>query len=567
VSIVPPLGDTSYSRFTPDSFIVGEQASIYTGRLLRPEGRVPVIYFHGAGQDPRILQDKEWQPLFNAYARSGHPVVVPELGGTSVWATPALVDNGGLVDDAIDYAALPAAGGVLSSKVIAQGVSMGTLNALAWSWRLPNPGRIRALTLLGPIVNFEKFYNDNASFQAQIDASWGTHGAWLAGLDNSDPWRNLDLIRPYGHRITLFYATQDQFIDPEDVLAFAELVGATAYAVDTEHLQLIANAPVDHIVSHTTGVAVDRAHAYVGWDDVDWDRFDNIAVTIPADPDDRNTNVRDTLVAPGGRRGEFVRLAGTNGNERFAELLREVSAPDLLVQEVWHNGDSGLQVGQHGNIPKGYIDTDAGTYKLYMAWSDIFFGIPWHVNRGVWSGHYDADDLALLGSVGGVIPGLRLSAGGQILASSRAGNIVTLVVDQDDADRAYRSGIIDVAMTGILGNYVGPVTRLDDNHLQYTLNGADVTSGGPGSWADFASCFPFHADTSIQATVMRGRFYPLAMDPPAWDDPDWTFTWTDTGGWGHRGYGHPGQMFGHVGIASPGARAFLQVGPFIADEL
>ncbi len=569
-NIVPPQGYSSWSWFTPDSFTAGEMGSIYAGRLQRAEGREPVLYFHGASQDPVTMQEQMWQPLIAAYAGLGHPVVVPELGGQSRWATPAVVGAGGFVDQAITWAGLPSSpgvSGVRTDKLLLHGASMGTLNAMAWAYRLPNPAKIRAITLVGPIVNFEEFYNDNPVFQGPIDADWGTHGAWLAGLPTSDPWRNIANIRPFGHKIRLFYATDDEFIDPATVLAFAELVGAEAIAVDTEHLGLFTVSPIDQIVSGALRIATDRRRAYVGWDAVDWNRFDHRVLTQPAVVADRNLNTRDTIEAVGGRRGEFVRLAGTNGNERFAELLREVSAPDLSIKALWHNGDGGLQAGQHGNIPKGHIDTVAGTYNLYMTWSDIFFGIPWLINQAVWSGHVDVDDLTLLGLAGGPIPGLRLSAGGPVLASSRASNVVTLVVDKADADRSFRSGILDIAMTGPLGNYTGTATRLDDQHLQYTLAGANVTSGGPGSWADFGSCFPYHADTELFSTTMRSRFYRIDQDPPAWNDHNWSISWQDTGAWGYRGYGNPGLMFGHVGINKPGQRAFLQVGAFAVEEL
>jgi hypothetical protein len=565
VSIVPPQGYTSWSRFDPNSFVTGEQYAIYIGRLQRAEGKEPVVFFHGYLGDPANIQDDDWQPLMASYAGNDHPVIVPELGGQSNWATTAVVDNGGLVDDAMDWAAATVNGGVRSDKALVHAISMGSLNALAWSYRLPNPGRIRAMTLVGPIINFEKFYNDNPIFQGVIDTNWGSHAAWLAGLPNSDPWRNIDKIRPYGHRIHLVYATGDEFIDPDDVLAFAELIGAKTTAVDTNHVGLITASPVDEMVSWALGTAVDRARAYIGWDERDWARFTRRILTQPAVVANRNINSVDTTVAPGGRRAQFHRLAGSDGNERYGYLLDEVSAPDLKVNNVWHNGDGGIMVGQHGNIPKGHIES--GNYQLYMCWSNILFGIPWIVNMAVWTGTLDVDNLTLLGLQGATIPGLRLSAGGPILASSRAGGIVTLVVDQDDADRAYRSGTVDVVMAGAIGNYVGPVTRVDANHLQYALAGSDVTSGGPGSWADFASCFPYNADTELRGVNMRGRFYPLGMDPPDWADPDWTLHWTDTGGWGFRGYGNPGTMFGHCGINTPGQAATMQLGPFQADEL
>jgi hypothetical protein len=57
------------------------------------------------------------------------------------------------------------------------------------------------------------------------------------------------------------------------------------------------------------------------------------------------------------------------------------------------------------------------------------------------------------------------------------------------------------------------------------------------------------------------------MDPPDWADPDWTFNWSDTGSWGHSGYGLGGTMFGHVGLSTPGVEAAIQIGPFTVEEL
>ena len=563
MSIVPPLGDTSWSRFTPDSYVAGEQQSLYVGRLHNSSGQTPVLFCHGYQGDPATMQSSDWQPLFTAYAAAGHPVMVPELGGQSGWGAPAIVDPGGHIDDALDYFKLAAAGGVRTDKMFVHAISMGTL-ALRWVWQ--NPGRVRGMNLVGPIVHFEQFYADNPSLQAAIDASWGGHPAWLAGLDDSDPWRNVDRIRPFGHRLKFWYAESDGLIDPDEVVAFAELVGAEAESMPGTHLELNINARVDRMVSFALDQLSDRDRVYIGWDEEDWARFNQAFITDPP-ADGANVNALETVVKPGGRRGQFTRLSGIDGNERWGYLMPEVSAADMAVRTPWHNGDGGLMVGQHGNMLRTTIDATTGAYLIYMVWSNILFGVPWIVNTGVWSGTVDIDNLTLLGSQSKTIAGLRLAAGGEVLASERHGNVVTLVVHEADADRAYRSGTVDVVLSAPLGTYVGPVTRVDETHLQYPLAGADVISGGPGSWADFASCFPYNAWSEISGTQVRSRFYPLGVDPPAWTDPDFTFNWTDTGGWGSTGYGFGGQMFGHVGIFIPGVEANIQVGPLIIEEL
>lgn len=564
MSIVPPEGFTSWSRYAPGVPAVADAVSLYTGRLNTPAGRTPVLFMHGAGNTVPDMQGADWQHMFNAYAGNGHPVVAASFGGTSQWATTDTVGTGGFIDAALAYVGTPAGGGVRTDKVVAHGISMGSLNALNWGWR--NSGKLRAMVLAGPIVNFEKFYNDNPVFQALIDADWGGHPAFLAGLPTSDPWRNIARVRPFGHLVKLWYAENDEFIDPEDVIAYAELIGAEAEAVDTNHVGLITQTPPDLAVGFALDRLVARQRAYVGWDDTDWGRFDQTVVSYPGVP--HNVTELDTRVAPGGRRGQFIQT-GPQGSERHAYLLREVSAPDLSVSNIWFNNDAGVMNGQHGNIPKGTVV--GGQYLLYMMWSNILFNIPWWVNAAVWSGTAGADNMVQLGPTGGVIPGLRLDSGGEVLASSRAGGIVTLVAHKADLDRNYRSGIIDVVTAGALGNFTGAnVARIDDTHLQYPLAGADVTSGGPGSWADFASCFPYRADTQVisgSPAVMRGRFYRIGRDIPEWDDPDFTLTWTDSGTWGPQGYGNPGEMFAHVGANTVGQRSFIEVGPISVDEL
>lgn len=561
MSIVPPLGDSSATRYAPDSSAAGEAAVLHVGRLHNPTGDVPVLFFHDYLGTAADTITEPYQPLFIGMTTTSYPVIAARLGGTSMWANPAVVDPGGWADDAITWASGSVWIGTRSDKVAVVGIGMGSLNALNWAWR--NPDRVLAVVLIGPIVDADAFYDDNPSLQSAINTAWGSGAAWTAALPDIDPMQNLDLIRPFAHRIHLWYGDAETEIDAADVQAFAELTGATATEYEGDSTNRYV-APGDAIGATLMATIRDRRSVYIGWDSTDWDRFDVAALTLPP-ADDPNTNEVTTRVWPGGRRGEFHRLAGDGGNERWAYLLRELSTPDSAISTVWFQENGGLMVGQHGNIHRGVIAD--GTYNLFMTWGDIFGVSPWIVNMAVWTGTVGGNDLTLNGTSTQVIPGLRLSAGGPVLASERLGGVVRLVVDADDLARNLRSGTLNVLIDGPLGDHtlVG-ATQLSPTEITYPQAGGDIPNGGAGSWADFGACYPFNADTDLIGDTMRGRFYPLGMDPPAFDDPDYSMTWTDSGGDGTTGYGLCGAMFGHVGIFEPGAPHFVQLGRWIADE-
>lgn len=574
--IISPLGSENGSWFADNAGVANEHLTSYVGRLHKATDRVPVLYFHGFFGDGLVTLAGLYQTAFGAITATSLPLLVPELGGGSQWATSDVVGTSGLADRALGWAvtdpivtgtgftdAVLNGLGVDPAHVAVHGWSMGGLNGLNWCWR--NARKVRAAVLVGPIVDFEKFYNDNPSFQGAIDADWGSHSAFLAGLPSTDPMRNIDLIRPFGHRIQLWYAEQDEFIDPADVQAFAELVGAEAHGFPGTHADLIT-VPADQAAVYTLAKVRERASAYVGWDPPDWGRFEHVVANYEGTP--HNTYEHRTVVAPGGRRGEVVRVSGPNENERHLYYLNDVSAADVSVTTVWHGRNGGEMISQQGNFCRGIFDPDTGAYAVYMNWHNVLFGVPWIVNMSRWTG---TSGLTMVqnGTTTKTIPGLRRIAGGAVLASERTGGVVTLVVSAADADRAYRSGVIDVAFDGVaLGGYTGLVARVDANHLQYTQAGSDVASGGPGTWADFASCFPYVAQTELQGLHMRGRYYAVGQDPPDWSDTDWTMEWDDNGS-GHTSYGRPGIFQGHLGIFAPppGLGAFQQFGPVTATEM
>lgn len=559
MSVVPPLGSSRWTRYSADSSATGEAVALHVGRAHAPGGDIPVLYFHAYQGTAEGTLTGSFSSLFTAVTSTSYPVLAARLGGSSQWATPDVVDSGGWVDDLVDWAAGQVWIGTRTDRVAVIGEGMGSLNALNWAWR--NPGKVLAVALLRPIVDADKFYDDNPSLQATIDADWGSGAAWTAALPDIDPMRNLDAIRPFGHKVGLWFFDADAEVDPADVEAFAELTGATA--TETTDVD-----PGPRVAAFVLATARNRASAYVAWEEADWDRFDLVNVTVDPDPEARNTNELTTVLAVGGRRGQFRKVTGSNGNERHVAVLRELTAVDSHLSSIWFQENGGLMVGQQGHAHAVHLDEDDGTYLITMAWGDIFGVSPWIVNMGVWSGHYDDDDLVLLGNTSQTIPGLRLAAGGEVLASERIGGQVTLVVHEADLDRSLRSRTLDVKITGPLGDHIIiGATRLDENHLTYPQAGADILNGGSGSWADFGACYPFRADTMKAGTGMVGRFYPPHMDPPAWDDAEFVMSWTDSGGDGFQGYAPDGILLAHVGVFDPADPHYLQVGPLTVNEL
>jgi pimeloyl-ACP methyl ester carboxylesterase len=562
VSAVPGY-HLAWSSKARNTYRATEGQLQYIGRSQRPEGRVPVLFLHGfnlSGDIAGFHRAPAYNDDFRAIAGSTYPVIVFDAGGGSTWGNDDVVAASGAIDDLLTFVATDPNLLVDTSKVALFAESMGTLNALNWAWR--NPGKVRAMVLRAPIVAMEAFRTRNAAtFGAVMDAAYGG-SIDSAEYDAHDPMRNIDLIRPFGDRILLWYATSDEYIPPAEVEAFAELVGATAIEVPGNHADTV-NTRVDKTAMWLIEQIRHRRRAVVDWQPSDWSRFDHYNLT----PDTgANVNVLDTAVGNGGRRGQYNRVSGTDGNQREALVLREILTPDHRIEATWFQDNGGPVVGQHGLIGRFVVD-DAGIYKLYITWSNILFGVPWIINQAVWTGTVGVNNLTIQGLVGATVPGLRLAAGGEILASSRSSNVVTLVIHAEDAKNF--TGIIDVVMAGAIGNGGGVATLVDDTHIQYTQAGPDVVSGGPGSWADFNSAFPYEAEIEVTGVpaVMRARFWIPGTERPVWGDPDWTLTWNDSGGWGHTGYGSPGHMFGHVGINSPGQPVKIQVGRTAVDEL
>lgn len=548
---------------------VGDANAFYVGRTQRSDRVTPVLYLHGPSADAASSQATRFQETFNAIAANSYPVAVPDTGSATQWATSDMVGASGFMDDVLTWISSDGALGTANTaadKVGLYGYLNGALNALVWAWN--NPGKVRSLVLLAPVVDPGAFYTANPTLQASIDADWGTHGAFLAALPDIDPMQNLALIRPFAHRILCVYSPDDEFVDPDAVLAFAELVGAEALEVEGVSA-MVANTAAEAAAMWTVRKMRERATAYVAWDEQDWDRYTQVASTLPAAPNNNTNELRTTDRYGAGRRGEFVRTAGTEGNERALFLLGEVSAPDVSVRHVWWN-DNGVLHGQPGNLMRAHVDEDAGTYHTYIAWADIFFRIPWFVNRGKFLGPIGGALTLPPDNASGAIPGLRLNAGGAILASTRTANRTTITVLAEDADRNLRNDAIDIILPGINNTSTLGARREDANHISYPDTGADVASGGPGSWACFGAGYPYNAWTELRGQTMRGRFYPLGMDPPEWGDPDWTFDWVESDlATSYGGYGNPGIMCGHVGIdiANGSIEVPLQFGPGIYQEL
>jgi hypothetical protein len=75
-------------------------------------------------------------------------------------------------------------------------------------------------------VQFQGFYNANATFQPIIDTAWTNHAAWLAGLPTHDPAQNMAALAKLGDKTFLQYTGQDELIPPTWITAYADATGA-----------------------------------------------------------------------------------------------------------------------------------------------------------------------------------------------------------------------------------------------------------------------------------------------------------------------------------------------------
>ncbi len=566
--VVPTNFTVWTSRGSP-SYRSGEGHLVYVGRSQNSTDQTPVIFCHGyllaISQQyavDGILSASYIDDMQAICGGARLPVIASDLGGPSTWGNDSVVATGGAIDDLIAWANNPATApdavvtgapvfGTRTDKVVLFAESMGCLNALNWAWR--NPGKVEAIVLRAPVVALDAFHDRNSGvFGAIIEAAYGGSPGYEAALATHDPMENLDLIRPFGHRIQCWIGTADEFIPTAEVQAFAELVGAEYHELDgLNHAQTV-NTPPDQVGFFILETTRTKESTFLQWEPTDWGRLDEYILTTSASGSP-NQYDKTTTVGNRGRRGVITGIAGTDGNDRRALLLptEEFSAVDAEVFSTWYSADTAIG-GQQGHAMRAVIDEGAGTYRIPMAWQNIFFSIPWIINLAVWTGPLLGVDasLTLNGLVGGTIPGLRLASGGLVLASSRSGGIATYQIPL--GHKVQVGDLINVTdMTDPTMNADETVLTVTENTFTLADAGADTVSGGDGTYGNYGRCFPYHVRSRIRGVspaVMDVKAWPPGYDEPAYGDPDWSLTWTDGGSFAHPGYGRAGVLSAHVSL-------------------
>lgn len=552
---VVPDNFTIWSSRGSPSYRAAEGHLLFAGRLQDTPNDIPVVFCHGFALTIPLMyeeiRDSDYMQTWQAIAGGAKiPVLASDQGGPSTWGIDDVVAPSGAIDDLLDWAHNPASSPPFrtsNTKVALLGESMGCLNALGWAWR--NPGKVAAIVLRAPVVALDAFHDRNSAlFGSIIETAYGGLAAYNAALPTHDPMQNLDLIRTFGHKIQLWAGTNDELIPPSEVQAFAELVGAEYHEIPGMHADLI-NTPPDQVGFYFLETIRSKQSTFIQWEPTDWGRLEEVPITIVTGGP--NTYTKSTLIGERGRRGVYTHATGSDGNDRRVHLwsIDEFSAVDMEMYSTWYSADT-LMGGQQGNAMRSFIDHDAGTYRICMAWQNIFFSVPWIINLGVWSGPIGGLNSALVlnGTVTATIQGLRLASGGTILASSRSGNVALYQVaighKVRNGDLMYIEDIGDATF-----NTTGFATAVTPTSFSLTQVGADTISGGAGTYGNGARAFPYQVRSrvyDISPTVMEVKAWPFGVDEPAYGDPLWSSTWTDPSGFAHPGYGQAGILSAHV---------------------
>lgn len=131
-----------------------------------------------------------------------------------------------------------------SDKVALVGRSMGGCQALNWARQ--NLSAVACIALICPLVNLVDAHD--RVFEAEIDAAYGSHAAYLAGLSTHNPMAYAAELS--GIPIKIWYATDDTSVLQADVLAFTAAVGASCIPVSMGAVgHTVTAAPVNDVAA------------------------------------------------------------------------------------------------------------------------------------------------------------------------------------------------------------------------------------------------------------------------------------------------------------------------------
>lgn len=196
-----------------------ETSVVFHGR--QSPGGTPVILCHGVlstsrqffGDEGRV--NRELADLYEVTSGAG------DLGGLSTWGNDASIDA---VTALITH--MGSSFGTKTDRVAIYGTSMGALTALNWAMR--NVSAVVALGLTAPAVALQGIHDrDPIGLAELIELAYTDEAGYLAALPTHDPSHiaNRDAIRTLGPRTRVQYSTDDNVIDPAEVLAYAGWTG------------------------------------------------------------------------------------------------------------------------------------------------------------------------------------------------------------------------------------------------------------------------------------------------------------------------------------------------------
>jgi acetyl esterase/lipase len=207
-----------------------EDVTVFTGRTTPTEGAVPVIYCHGllgTGTDEAWLDTTRAGDDFAPIAAWGHPVFVPNIGGTLPFGNPASL---AAVEAIITWAHNDY--GTRTDWVAFAGESAGAPTALMAG--AANPGRVAAMWLRVPCLGVEWTRNNVAALTASVDGAFGGSVS-EAEYDAADPMRNITTIRRFRHRARIWATASDELFPLAVTAGFAGQLGIDLDVIGGTH--------------------------------------------------------------------------------------------------------------------------------------------------------------------------------------------------------------------------------------------------------------------------------------------------------------------------------------------
>lgn len=228
----------------------GEYISVWSDG--DPAGKLPVVACHGFLGTALQWYDDQIPLIARGLAAAGFVVLCPDLGlnvdprydGQNNWGHDDCVDPGGSIDDSLDFAVDEY--GCRDDKAGITGTSMGG-TAAAWIWR--NVERFAAAAFTIPCLATAALRAQNPlGIGTYMDLAFSLEGGFTASVPTHDPSHpdNVAQLIPVADRIRAWYSSNDNIINPADVVAFGEAtgvevtnVGAVGHSLNWDQQQVL----------------------------------------------------------------------------------------------------------------------------------------------------------------------------------------------------------------------------------------------------------------------------------------------------------------------------------------